>query len=97
MRMEEYSSFYFPSPGRAAHHVCGVLSFICYPATCGPKGHGSGSAAAEATAVGFFTYPVFPGHRPAEPVIVGPPPLLHPEDVWVVCPALGCSMLVIER
>ena len=47
--------------------VCvSVLSFICYPATCGPKGHGSRG--------GLFTYhPFFPGRRPTEPVIVGPP------------------------
>ena len=31
-----------------------VLSFICYPATCGPKGNGSGGATAEATAVGLL-------------------------------------------
>ena len=28
------------------HHKNGCLSYIYYPATCGPKGHGSGSAAA---------------------------------------------------
>ena len=37
----------------------GVLSFICYPATCGPKRHGGGSAAAESTAVAFYTT-IFP-------------------------------------
>ena len=31
-----------------------VLSCIYYPATCGPKGRGSGSTAADATAAGFF-------------------------------------------
>ena len=39
--------------------VC-VISYL-YPATCSLKGYGSGSAAAEATAMGFFgisTYPV---------------------------------------
>ena len=44
-----------------------VLSFIYYPATCGPKGHGSGGVAAEATAVGFYTS-VFPWPQ-TEPVI----------------------------
>ena len=40
---------------KAMHHrATRVLSFIWYPNTCGPKGHGSGSAAAKAMAVGFF-------------------------------------------
>ena len=51
----------------------GVLSFIYYPATCGPKGHGSGSAAAEATAVDFYTWPFFHDRRPTWQVIVGSP------------------------
>ena len=56
--------------------VCYLLS-VYYPATCGPNGHRSNSAAAKATVAGF-TYPFFPGHRPTEPVIVGPPSLLPP-------------------
>ena len=37
-----------------------LTTCIYYPATCGPKGDGSGSAAVEATAVGFSTYTFFP-------------------------------------
>ena len=52
--------------------VCVILYF--YPATCGPKGHGSGSAAAlEQPAVAVYIYNRFLGTRPALPVIVGPP------------------------
>ena len=42
-----------------------VLSFISYPATCGPKGYGCGG--------GLLHIHFFPGRRPTEPVIVGPP------------------------
>ena len=55
--------------------VCVILYF--YPATCGPKGHGSGSAAAEGDGGELFTYNLFPGHRPALQVIVGPPTLFE--------------------
>ena len=41
-----------PPRPRALLAVC-VISYL-YPATCSLKGYGSGSAAAEATAVGFF-------------------------------------------
>ena len=43
--------------------VC-VISYL-YPATCSLKGYGSGSAAAEASAVGFFWYTYISCPRPA--------------------------------
>ena len=79
-------------PGRAHVLVCWVVagvdpeserSWVCnrldYPATCGPKGHGSSSAAAEATAVSFPT-PARQSHKTTKHpvVIVGLPFLLRP-------------------
>ena len=59
------------SPVRTQSCLCVIL--YLYPATCSPKGHGSGSAAAEAVGSSCFTYNLFHGTRPALPVIVGPP------------------------
>ena len=60
------------NPYASLTELC-VLPSIWYPATYGPKGHYRGSAASEATAVGFFTYPFFPGRRLTESDIVAPP------------------------
>ena len=52
--------------------MCYLLFAI--PRHAARRANGSGGAAAEAMAGGFFhTYPFFHDHRPTEPVIVGSP------------------------
>ena len=46
-----------------SYTVCVILYF--YPATCGPKGHGSGSAAAYCSDCSCFYIPVSLSPRPA--------------------------------